>query len=84
VSDREASDAAALGRRRWPWGRIDQFWLYGTGPGRYRLQIARKTRILKSYAVDAEIKCTKEQADQVRSLIGAWIDDQTRSAKRTV
>lgn len=61
-------------RWRWPWSQIGNFKLNVVSPAACRLQIMIKTRILTKYVIDAELRCTGEQAKELRSLLIGWID----------
>jgi hypothetical protein len=79
LSEASVADANAIIRPFKPWERFSDFVLHPMEAGKYRLRIYRQAWRFKAYAIDAEVKCTDEQAERLRLLLRAWIGE-TQSA----
>jgi hypothetical protein len=71
IRDGSVVDANAVLRRQTPWERVSDFTLGQIAQGTCRLQIRRQSWFT-NYPIDAEIKCTDEQAEQLRELLIHW------------
>jgi hypothetical protein len=77
VRDNSLADANAPISRPMSWNLVSGFSLARISDTTHRLIVKKETHFFRletaSYPVDAEIKCTAEQAEKLRELIQEWI-----------
>jgi len=65
-------DANAAYRMAMPWKKVEEIKLNTAGPQNYRLQIVTGVKPARYWVVDAEIRCSAEQAQELRELLEGW------------
>ena len=74
IRDQAFADRNAAFHRRVRWKSLSPTFLFhSTKANTYRIAISRRDRFFTVYPIDAEIRCTPEQAAEVKSLLDRWI-----------
>jgi hypothetical protein len=65
-----------------PWKKVREVSLRWTSPGIYRLRISVYPKLFGPQAVDAEIKCTKDQALALEELLKRRLSEAAKNSDR--
>jgi hypothetical protein len=72
LSDRAIADRNEVWQRLTPWTKVCDFMLGQLREGVYRFRVDKRIWFLTEYPIDAEIRCTPEQADDLRE----WLENR--------